>query len=102
METIKQRLSRGDVLNVAALGRIVHHNLVQMIGMHGGFHGLWFDMEHMDYSTEKLEILTIAGFPNKGLSGNAIFAALLGSLVISVVSTLLGLANFGRKAMGLR
>ena len=47
-------------------------------------------------------ILTIAGFPNNGLSGNAIFAALLGSLVISVVSTLLGLANFGRKAMGLR
>lgn len=59
-DTIKQRLSRGEVLKIASLGRIVHHNIIQIIGMHGGFQALWFDLEHMDYSTEKLEIATLA------------------------------------------
>jgi 2-dehydro-3-deoxyglucarate aldolase/4-hydroxy-2-oxoheptanedioate aldolase len=31
-----------------------------MIGVHGGFQAIWFDMEHMDYPTEKLEIATLA------------------------------------------
>jgi 4-hydroxy-2-oxoheptanedioate aldolase len=60
VETIKQRLARDEVLLVAACGRIVHHNLLQMIGIHGGFHAIWFDLEHMDYPTEKLEIGTLA------------------------------------------
>jgi 2-dehydro-3-deoxyglucarate aldolase/4-hydroxy-2-oxoheptanedioate aldolase len=60
VETIKQRLGRGEILMVGAAGRIVHHNLLQMIGIHGGFQAVWFDMEHMDYSTEKLEIGTLA------------------------------------------
>ncbi len=60
MQTIKQRLADGQVLNVAAVGRIVHHNLIQMIGLQGGFHALWFDMEHMEYPTEKLEVGTLA------------------------------------------
>jgi 4-hydroxy-2-oxoheptanedioate aldolase len=60
VDTIKQRLSRGEILMVAATGRIVHHNYLQMIGMHGGFQAVWFDLEHMDYSTEKLEIGTLA------------------------------------------
>ncbi|HLJ12799.1 MAG TPA: aldolase/citrate lyase family protein [Planctomycetaceae bacterium] len=60
MDTIKERLGRGEILLVAAVGRIVHHNLVQMIGLHGGFHAIWFDMEHMDYPTEKLEIGALA------------------------------------------
>lgn len=45
---------------VAACGRIVHHNLLQMLGLHGGFQAVWFDLEHMDYSTEKLEVGTLA------------------------------------------
>jgi len=60
MQTIKQRLAQNEVLNVAAVGRIVHHNLIQMIGLHGGFHALWFGLEHMDHPTEKLEIGTLA------------------------------------------
>lgn len=44
---------------------------------------------------------TVGGFPPKfGL--DAIVAALLGSIVVSIVSTLLGFANFGRKMAGLR
>jgi len=45
---------------VAAAGRILHHNLLQMIGIHGGFQAVWFDLEHMDHPTEKLEIGTLA------------------------------------------
>jgi putative membrane protein len=43
-------------------------------------------------------ILKIAAFPPK-LDGNAVIAAILGSIVISVVSTLLGLVDFGRRAI---
>lgn len=60
MDSIKTRLGRGEVLMVAACGRIVHHNLLQMLGIHGGFQAVWFDLEHMDYSTEKLEVGTLA------------------------------------------
>jgi 2-dehydro-3-deoxyglucarate aldolase/4-hydroxy-2-oxoheptanedioate aldolase len=60
VDSIKTRLGRGEVLMVAACGRIVHHNLIQMLGIHGGFQAVWFDMEHMDYPTEKLEIGTLA------------------------------------------
>jgi 4-hydroxy-2-oxoheptanedioate aldolase len=60
VETIKQRLGSGNVLKVAAMGRIVHHNLIQMLGIQGGFDAIWFDLEHMDFPTEKLEIGTLA------------------------------------------
>ncbi|MGQ0637044.1 MAG: HpcH/HpaI aldolase family protein [Planctomycetaceae bacterium] len=60
METIKQRLNRGELLLVASAGRILHHNLLQMIGLRGGFHAVWLDLEHMDHSTEKIEVATLA------------------------------------------
>jgi 2-dehydro-3-deoxyglucarate aldolase/4-hydroxy-2-oxoheptanedioate aldolase len=60
VETIKQRLERGEILMVGAVGRIVHHNLLQMIGIHGGFQAVWFDLEHMDFPTERLEIGALA------------------------------------------
>lgn len=41
-------------------------------------------------------ILKVGSFPPT-LNANAIVAALLGSIVISVVSTILGFANFGRR-----
>jgi putative membrane protein len=45
-------------------------------------------------------VLSIAGFPAHGITGNVIVTALLGSIIISVVSTILGMATFGRKAFG--
>ncbi|MHB8459995.1 MAG: phage holin family protein [Candidatus Limnocylindrales bacterium] len=44
---------------------------------------------------------TVGGFPPT-LGSEALIAALLGSIVVSVVSTILGMANFGRKVAGLR
>jgi putative membrane protein len=41
-------------------------------------------------------ILKVGGFPPT-LNGNAILAAILGSIVISIVSTILGMISFGRR-----
>ncbi len=43
----------------------------------------------------------IGGYP-PSLTADSVIGALLGSIVISVVATLLGLVNFGRRAVGLR
>ena len=50
-------------------------------------------------STDLLDLhFTIAKFPPT-FSGDALIAAILGSIVISIVSTVLGLVNVGRRAM---
>src|SRR5262249_41783149 len=74
VQTIKQRLGRGEILMVGAAGRIVHHNLLQMIGIHGGVQALWFDMEHIDYSTAKMEIGALA-CPSPGMDSFVRLAA---------------------------
>jgi 2-dehydro-3-deoxyglucarate aldolase/4-hydroxy-2-oxoheptanedioate aldolase len=38
----------------------MHHNLLQMLGLSGLFHGLWFDHEHVGFSMENLEVATMA------------------------------------------
>lgn len=55
----------------------------------------WIDSNTIDAG------LRIAKFPPT-LDGNAIVTAIVGSLVISIVSILLGFADFGRKVAGLR
>ena len=58
MRTIKQRLAAGEMVMICGIGRIWHHNLVHILGISGGFHGLWFDMEHVGLSTRDLELAT--------------------------------------------
>lgn len=58
--SLKDRLSRGEVCVVLGIGRALHHNLLQMIGLVGEFHGVWFDMEHVGLTTEQLEVATLA------------------------------------------
>jgi len=60
MESIKDRLGRNELVLAAGAGRIAHHNFVQIIGIQGGFHAIWFDMEHGNLSIEGLEIATLA------------------------------------------
>lgn len=59
-KTIKSRLAEGELVRVLGAGRVLHHNFVQVIGVHGGFHGLWFDHEHVGFSIENLEIAALA------------------------------------------
>lgn len=62
--------------------------------------GLLLLVAWIDGSTIKAG-LTIAHFPPK-FDADTIVGALIGSIILSIVSTLLGLANFGRKVVGLR
>ena len=59
-EPIKSRLARNEIVLSAAVGRVMHHNVVQMIGLAGGFHALWFDHEHCGLTIEQLEVGTLA------------------------------------------
>ena len=60
IETIKQRLARNELVMSAAVGRVLHHNFVQMIGLSGSFHAVWFDQEHVGLTVEQLEVATLA------------------------------------------
>lgn len=58
MKRTKEKLARGEIVRYAALGRVMHHNVINMIGFNGGFDGLWLDHEHVGFSMENLEIAT--------------------------------------------
>lgn len=60
MSTIKKRWAAGEFLRICGIGRMPHHNLIHILGMSGGFHGVWFDLEHVGFSSKELEILTMA------------------------------------------
>ncbi len=60
-ETLKQKLARGEVTVAFAMGRVFHHNLIQMFGMSGGFDGFWIDAEHSGFTAAEIEIAALAG-----------------------------------------
>jgi 2-dehydro-3-deoxyglucarate aldolase/4-hydroxy-2-oxoheptanedioate aldolase len=60
-ETLKQKLARGERTVVFAVGRVFHHNLIQMFGLSGGFDGFWIDAEHSGFSAGEMEIAAMAG-----------------------------------------
>ena len=60
-DSLKTRLSRGELVHVFAVSRLFHHNMIQMLGMRGKFAGFWIDYEHAGLSTSEMEIATIAG-----------------------------------------
>lgn len=60
MKTIKQLLADDELILTMGVGRVMHHNYLQIIGMQGGFHCLWFDHEHVGFSIEQLEVGTLA------------------------------------------
>lgn len=60
MKTIKQRLQEPGLIRVIASGRVLHHNLLQIVGVHGGFHGVWLDFEHCGGDVKDYEIASLA------------------------------------------
>lgn len=60
MQRTKEKLARGEVVRTVGIGRVLHHNVIHMIGFNGGFDCLWFDHEHVGFSMEKLEIACTA------------------------------------------
>ncbi len=60
VERIKDRMNRGEIVMAVGVGRLMHHNLIQIIGIQGGFHAVWFDHEHVGFSIENLEVGALA------------------------------------------
>lgn len=60
-DLIKQRLQRGERLVVFSVGRMFHHNIIQYLGLQGGFDGFWIDSEHAGLSVRDIEVAVMAG-----------------------------------------
>ena len=61
METLKQRLQRGERVNVFAVGRLLHPSLIQMFAIHGGYQGFWIDHEHAGPTIAEIEACAMSG-----------------------------------------
>lgn len=61
MDTIKARLARGERVMTFGFGRMFHYNLIQMMGMRGGFQGFWIDHEHVGLTVREMEMAAVAG-----------------------------------------
>jgi len=59
-DTIKDRLTRDELILAIGVGRVQHHNLLQILGLHGGFHVVWFDVEHTGLTVPEMEIGVLA------------------------------------------
>ena len=53
--SFKQRLLARERLNVFAVGRMFHPNLIHYLGTTGEFDGMWIDVEHTGFSTREVE-----------------------------------------------
>ncbi len=60
-EPLKDRIDRGDLLIVFAVGRMYHHNIVQYLGLSGEFDGFWIDVEHAGLTVSDMETAIAAG-----------------------------------------
>ena len=60
MDKVREKLARDEIVMAAGVGRVMHHNLLQIIGIQGGFDCLWFDHEHVGMSMNDLEVGTLA------------------------------------------
>jgi len=60
-DTLKKRILSGEQLVVFAVGRMFHHNIIQYLGMAGGFDGFWIDVEHAGLTTGEVDIAVAAG-----------------------------------------
>jgi 4-hydroxy-2-oxoheptanedioate aldolase len=53
--SFKQRLLGGERLNVFAVGRMFHPNVIHFLGSTGEFDGMWIDVEHTGFTTREIE-----------------------------------------------
>jgi 4-hydroxy-2-oxoheptanedioate aldolase len=60
MPRIKELLAAGKVVRLFGLGQLLAPKLVEIVGEHGGFDGLWLDFEHAGISMKDIELATMA------------------------------------------
>ncbi|RLS36845.1 MAG: host specificity protein, partial [Planctomycetota bacterium] len=58
--SLKDRLSRGESVNVFSIGRGFTPNLIEIFAIHGGFQGFWIDHEHTGFSIDQIEHAALA------------------------------------------
>ena len=59
--SLKKKLASGQTVNVFALSRIFHPNMIEMYSIHGGYDGFWIDAEHADFSVRDIETCATFG-----------------------------------------
>ncbi|WP_152049656.1 HpcH/HpaI aldolase family protein [Tautonia marina] len=60
MPRIKDRLAQGKTVRLFGVGQLFHPKLVEIIGEHGGYDGLWLDQEHSGLSLREIETAVVA------------------------------------------
>jgi 2-dehydro-3-deoxyglucarate aldolase/4-hydroxy-2-oxoheptanedioate aldolase len=60
MPRIKERLAAGQLVRLFGAGQLCSPKLVEIVGIHGGFDGLWLDGEHAGLSMKEVELATLA------------------------------------------
>ncbi len=60
MPTIKDKLSRGETVRLFGTGQLISPKLIEIVGLHGGFDGLWLDFEHAGFTMKDVELATLA------------------------------------------
>ncbi len=59
-QTLRSRLDRGELVIVCGVGRVLHTNFIQCLGVNGGFHGVWIDQEHCGLTMRELEVACVS------------------------------------------
>lgn len=60
MPRIKQLLAEGQFVRLFGVGQLMTPKLIEIVGEHGGFDGLWIDAEHAGLGMKDFEIATMA------------------------------------------
>jgi 2-dehydro-3-deoxyglucarate aldolase/4-hydroxy-2-oxoheptanedioate aldolase len=60
MPRIKELLARGEFVRLFGVGQLFSPKLIEIVGEHGGFDGLWLDAEHGGLTMKEVEIATLA------------------------------------------
>ncbi|QDV38402.1 HpcH/HpaI aldolase family protein [Tautonia plasticadhaerens] len=60
MPRIKERLAQGKFVKLFGVGQLFHPKLVEVVGEHGGYDGLWLDQEHSGLSLKEIELAVLA------------------------------------------
>ncbi|HEV3166738.1 MAG TPA: aldolase/citrate lyase family protein [Isosphaeraceae bacterium] len=60
MARIKELLATGQNVRLFGVGQLFTPKLVEIVGEHGGFDGLWIDAEHAGLTMKEIELATMA------------------------------------------
>lgn len=60
MPRIKEMLARGETVRLFGVGQLYSSKLIEVVGYHGGFDGLWVDAEHAGLTMREIAEATLA------------------------------------------